>query len=589
MIPVPYQHFIDPTASRLRAVDNGFIYLGAQDTDPTKPENQLPVFYIDENGETKQVSQPILLNSSGVPCLSNGTIYNPQVSTTYASIVLQNKRKVTIYNHKSWPILNQYRKDLASSMGLVYAGEWHSGIVIPNDAMKDKLAYWYNGQFYSVGTDTGFTSTDFNSDLSLGRFISAELTTKIKQWREKGDIRGWGAKCDGSDDIEAIEACAAERTVIQLPAGGVVGIGRTLDLYKKLLIGNDCELLALNNFTGDYHISFNIVDCFNVIFKVPNWDSDCFSGQPLRLVSYSTFHRCEWYAYQKPFTLVSNNSLGPFHSAWYDCRWGYFKEHNIVIENDANNLMFYGGTSNAAGATTYMQRPDAVGIYDGVHVENDQSLPLVSPRGPETLKIIGLDSSYNSRYGFFFNNGYCMQIDTGYSEGNKSGKDAYVGNVVGSSLKFNMTYDGILINVPDNADTQGYPNEIYENGAYRGTGIKSPEFELSSLQQSSNLSRCNNLLSNFGAKPYLGSNAAGEAVLGKMDKTQPCRLKIIDDISIFSTAKSNQFSAACKNEPSGSLPAYDSDYDRTFIYHEATGDLYFGQPGLGWKKIQKEA
>ena len=106
MIPVPYQNFIDPTASRLRAIDNGFIFLGVKDTDPTIPENQLPVFYIDENGETKQVSQPILLNSVGVPCLANGTIYNPQILTNYASIVIQSKSKIKIYDNKAWPVLN---------------------------------------------------------------------------------------------------------------------------------------------------------------------------------------------------------------------------------------------------------------------------------------------------------------------------------------------------------------------------------------------------------------------------------------------------------------------------------------------------
>lgn len=175
MIPVPYQHFIDPTATRLKAVDNGFIYLGVQDKDPTIPENQLSVFYIDENGNTIQVPQPILLNATGVPCLKNGTVYSPQVSTQYASITLQNKSGTTIYEHKSWPILNQYRKDLASSTGLVYVGEWQPGIVIPDKAMTDKLAYWYDGQLYSVGTDTGFTSNDFNADLSSGKFVSQKI------------------------------------------------------------------------------------------------------------------------------------------------------------------------------------------------------------------------------------------------------------------------------------------------------------------------------------------------------------------------------------------------------------------------------
>ena len=226
MIPVPYQHFIDPTATRLKAVDNGFIYLGAQDTDPTIPVNQLQVFYIDENGATQQVSQPILLNGSGVPCLKNGTVYSPQVSTKYASITLQNKRGVKVYSHKSWPILNQYRTDLASAMGLVYAGEWHTGIVIPDDAMTDKLAYWHNGQFYIVWTDTGFTSVDFDADLTAGKFVSSLSALQLKIFMDNNDARAFSVVSDGvtdnSDNLDKATAWAKlNNASLNLPTGKI--------------------------------------------------------------------------------------------------------------------------------------------------------------------------------------------------------------------------------------------------------------------------------------------------------------------------------------------------------------------------------
>ena len=71
----------------------------------------------------------------------------------------------------------QMRTDSASQLGLVYKEDYFLGIEIPDDAMKDKLAYWYNGQFYTVGTDTGFKSTDFDDDLLKSNFINAKVIT----------------------------------------------------------------------------------------------------------------------------------------------------------------------------------------------------------------------------------------------------------------------------------------------------------------------------------------------------------------------------------------------------------------------------
>lgn len=74
----------------------------------------------------------------------------------------------------------KFRPDSASQLGLVYLADWVAGLVIPNDAAKDKLAIWHNGQFYSIGTDTGFTSNDFDADLAAGRFVSVSAVLLAK-------------------------------------------------------------------------------------------------------------------------------------------------------------------------------------------------------------------------------------------------------------------------------------------------------------------------------------------------------------------------------------------------------------------------
>lgn len=75
-------------------------------------------------------------------------------------------------------ITKKTRTDSASQLGGVYEKDYETGDTIPADAMKDKLMYWHNGQLYSVGTDAGFKSNDFDVDLAAGRFVSAEIATK---------------------------------------------------------------------------------------------------------------------------------------------------------------------------------------------------------------------------------------------------------------------------------------------------------------------------------------------------------------------------------------------------------------------------
>ena len=73
--------------------------------------------------------------------------------------------------------VTQMRIASASQIGYVYDRDYTIGMAIANGGMTAKSAYWHNGQFYSVGTDTGFTSNDFDADLAAGRFISEGLVT----------------------------------------------------------------------------------------------------------------------------------------------------------------------------------------------------------------------------------------------------------------------------------------------------------------------------------------------------------------------------------------------------------------------------
>ena len=81
------------------------------------------------------------------------------------------------FSEESLVTLHKMRSDSASQLGLVYFSDWTTGLVVPNGAMTAKLAVWHDGQFYSIGTDTGFTSNDFDADLGKGWFVSDKAIT----------------------------------------------------------------------------------------------------------------------------------------------------------------------------------------------------------------------------------------------------------------------------------------------------------------------------------------------------------------------------------------------------------------------------
>lgn len=80
----PSPLFTDPRS--LKALANGSFYVGAIDTDPTQPSNQIPVYNRNEVGSLVQVSQPISIGVGGYPVL-NGVPFSPIVASNYSIAV----------------------------------------------------------------------------------------------------------------------------------------------------------------------------------------------------------------------------------------------------------------------------------------------------------------------------------------------------------------------------------------------------------------------------------------------------------------------------------------------------------------------
>lgn len=213
MFQPPFVNIIDPTASKLRAVDNGFIFLGKEDTDPTIKENQIPVYYTDENGNTQQLSQPIQLNATGVPVISksNQTIINPIFYADVVSIVIQKKNNgQKVYSNKSYPALNDYFTHLFSAAGYVYIGQWAPNIQIP--AMADRVdgyALWESstGNIIVPAKDESFvTGATFKEDLDKNLWVINTVLTNLTKWRQDKDSRGWFTNPSLSSNSSAFQA-----------------------------------------------------------------------------------------------------------------------------------------------------------------------------------------------------------------------------------------------------------------------------------------------------------------------------------------------------------------------------------------------
>lgn len=107
------------TSRSFKACSNGKVFIGQPDTDPTLPENQIPVYVENECGKIVQVPQPIMINAAGYP------VYHGQL----AKFVTTKNHSMAVYD--SHMVQQFYWADLSmidpnvfhSSSGFGYIGQ----------------------------------------------------------------------------------------------------------------------------------------------------------------------------------------------------------------------------------------------------------------------------------------------------------------------------------------------------------------------------------------------------------------------------------------------------------------------------------
>ncbi|MDZ8469699.1 phage tailspike protein [Escherichia coli] len=182
VVSMPSQLFT--MARSFKAVANGKIYIGKIDTDPVNPENLIQVYVENEDGSHVPVSQPIIINAAGYP------VYNGQIA-----------KFVTVQGH---------------SMA-VYDAYGAQQFYFPNvlkydpDQLRQELA-GPNGYLLIPSMDQHI---------------------KIQQWREEGDIRGWGAVDGGFNDSAILAALNSDSPSVKLGGRGFVSKLRDTITHKS--------------------------------------------------------------------------------------------------------------------------------------------------------------------------------------------------------------------------------------------------------------------------------------------------------------------------------------------------------------------
>lgn len=175
-------------ARSFKALANGKIYVGNTDTDPVNPSNRVPVFMVNEDGSTVQMSQPIIINAGGHP-VYNGQIISKLVTDSSYSLAIYNAYGSQEYYFPNVSNINAtaaitdllnslsgrvYRLNSVSDMKLF---DVHAGYVYQTEGYY--TAGDGGGALY-LATTTGTTPDGYSDHVASNgvflRLISQELT-----------------------------------------------------------------------------------------------------------------------------------------------------------------------------------------------------------------------------------------------------------------------------------------------------------------------------------------------------------------------------------------------------------------------------
>lgn len=195
-----------------------------------------------------------------------------------------------IYNASKGNDREQWRRTLAEVGLTLVDGSFEDGATV--SSVTDAVWYMAGAQCYTWGsgfpkdvppksTPTSTGGVGLGAWVSVGDIVlrnqisnpngaSLYPALQIARWRDEGDIRGWGAKCNGvADDTAAIQSAITEANgsmiKLKLPRKSVVKIMGTILVPGGVSID-------LNHSTIEGNGSLSVVGT-NTIFESAYWDA----------------------------------------------------------------------------------------------------------------------------------------------------------------------------------------------------------------------------------------------------------------------------------------------------------------------------
>jgi hypothetical protein len=331
------------------------------------------------------------------------------------------------------------------------------------------LLYWDPSS--TVTADGGVSY----GSLSSGRWL--------RIFSDRVNVKWYGAKCNGSDDDTAaiLAAHATGKGVyypyctlpyvltqqLDLVQGGIYGEATsTASAAQRTLIRVGGGIATRGAIITKLATQKARPTIQNVYLYGASWDA-------------TTGVRCGGIDAEAPIyvenTVVSNfytsgiffhtqasGANGPYYSRLTNVLAQYNRQHGVVVGTGANVVALINVEAKWNGSPSYGVAPSVAGSYDGVFVSaQNEGNPASAYHTdvPQSLTIIGGDASYNSRYGWNFDQlSTSASVSPGYAEGNfdSLSKQARIGRDLQNVEIHFATVSGGTTSLQDDANYVAY-------------------------------------------------------------------------------------------------------------------------------------
>lgn len=382
------------------------------------------------------------------------------------------------------PIVNDAASISFTSTNTIPAGAFTPGYIY-------EIAFVGSTDFMSIGAAANTVGTLFTATgAGTGTGTAYYVRSVQNKLNDTVSVKDFGAIGDGvADDTVAIAAAHATGKLVFYPygiykhvgyfplcEGGIIGEGWSTNngAKKTEIVFYNCTSTSAGAITPTQTTpksQFFVIK--NIMIRASSWDSStgCLGygldiGAPVIMedVYVGSFKKSNLFFHQV-WPVGGDYVTAPYESRLSNVYSAYSGQHGCLVGYGANVLTFINYEGKWNGAPSYNVKPTSPGSYDGFKVSNTADGNDITAYNPQNISVISGDCSYNSGYGWNFDN----VRDTncafpGYAEGNLTNQ-ARIGDISNCLIAFGAVENNVL-GITNNQSYVAYfyGNTIYYNG-----------------------------------------------------------------------------------------------------------------------------